>query len=228
MKIIECKKIDTLRHKRVTFIRVDPEDLSITLRHIFKILSDLSWISDFDEDYVRNVFEIRAQPTINKLKTDLFSGKDDEITTEAAEYIISELSREALINQLSYLDIPLAELLGRKVKGNPGFDYYSRNDEHVILFGEAKYLSAQNAYGKGLNQVDKFITLKKDIADLFLIEKFCAKSELDAVSKGSKGFVVGFSAKETSTPKLIEGIIENADYQKLLKYQEIVLVAVNL
>lgn len=228
MKIIDYKRIDNERHDRVTFIRVDPESLAITLKHIFQVLSDLSWISKFDDEYVRTVFQTRAQPTIDRLETDLLSSKDDEVTAEAAEYVISELSREALINQLNYLDIPLAELLGRKVKGNPGFDYYSRSDEKVILFGEAKFLSAQNAYGSGLKQVNKFINLKKDVSDLFLLEKFCTKHELDAVTKGVKGFIVGFSAKETATDKLIEGIIANDDYKKLLGFQEIIFVAVNL
>ena len=38
----------------------------------------------------------------------------DKVTSSAGEYIVSELAREALINQLAYLDIPLAELLFNK------------------------------------------------------------------------------------------------------------------
>jgi len=224
MKIVDFCKID----EKVTFIRIDPEDLSVTLKDIFRTLSDISWISKFDEEYVRDAFEVRAQPTINKLKEILLENADDDATKEVAEYLISELSREVIIDKLDYLDIPLSELLGRKVRGNPGFDFYSRNSERVILFGEAKYISSQNAYGAGLSQVIKFIAAKKDIADLLLIEKFCEKSELNDVRRGIKGFMVGFSAKKTSTDSIKEGIVSNVNYLELHRYQEIVLVAVNL
>ena len=74
---------------------------------------------------------------------------------------------EALINQLNYLDIPLAELLGKKKSGNPGFDFHSANlATDTVIFGEAKYVAATSAYSTALPQIEGFIRDKKDIEDL--------------------------------------------------------------
>lgn len=228
MKILDCKKIDEKNHERVTFIRIDPENINITLKEMFLVLADLSWIASFDQEFIKQSFFTRAEPTIKELEFQILANKNDELTGDVAEYIISELSREALVNELNYLDIPLAELLGRKVKGNPGFDFYSENEVNTILFGEAKYVAAQNSYGRALSQVNKFVDIKKDIADLILIRDFCSQISLNNACKGVKGFVIGFSAKGTSSDDLIDNIVKNSDYQKLRKFHELIFVAVNL
>lgn len=57
MEILECKKIDTENHSNILFIRIEPGDISITLRNIIDALSDLSWISKFDKKYIRDVLQ---------------------------------------------------------------------------------------------------------------------------------------------------------------------------
>lgn len=49
MKIDEFLKIDEENGKNVFFLRVDPDDIAVTLRDIIDVLSDLSWISKFDK-----------------------------------------------------------------------------------------------------------------------------------------------------------------------------------
>ena len=157
MKVLECKKIDVENYNSITYIRIDPENLSVTIRDIITSLSNLSWIAKFDKSYIRNSFFKRAEDTAEYLADKILKDDGDKITEDSGEYVVSELAREALVIELKYLDVPLAELFKEQVSGNPGFDFYSANKEKVIIFGEAKYSSGRNAYGIGMEQVDRFI-----------------------------------------------------------------------
>lgn len=150
MKVIECKKIDTENHDSITYIRIEPENLSVTLKDIITSLSDLSWISRFDKLYIRSIFQKRAEDTAKYLANKILRDDGDKITEDSGEYVVSELAREALVSELKYLDISLAEIFKEQVSGNPGFDFYSANNQKVIILGEAKYNSRQNAYGVGM------------------------------------------------------------------------------
>ncbi len=228
MKILEHRTVDFAPDTHVTFIRVETEDLSVTIKDIITVLSNLSWISKFDNEYVRSSFEVRAKDTAEYLARNLKLNKDDSVTSNTGEYVVSELAREAIVQKLGYLDIPLAELFKEQVVGNPGFDYYSANSEDIIVFGEAKYLSGQNAYGSGMNQVAKFIRTKQDISDLNDIDKFFDVKSLNAANNGEKAYSVAFSTKSTSSDRIISGIKRHKQYQNLLKYKELIFVAVNV
>ena len=148
MRILECTKIDEGNHSNIRFIRIDPENLSVTIKDIIASFSDMSWISKFDEEYVKKSFSKRAEASAQYLADKMKKGVEDGVTRDTGEYVVSELARQALVNELKYLDIPLAELFKEQISGNPGFDFYSANLEQIIIFGEAKYNSRQNAYGK--------------------------------------------------------------------------------
>ena len=151
------------------------------------------------------------------------------MTSSAGEYIVSELARETLINQLKYLDIPLAELLGKKKSGNPGFDFHSANlTTDTVIFGEAKYVATTSAYSTALPQIEGFIRDKKDIEDLPDLKPFCPANALNRAYKGQKGFAAAFSARSTSSDDLIDTIKARSDFKSLLCYEEIILVAVNI
>ena len=51
--------------EHITFIRINPTDIKLTLREVFQSLSDLSWLSSFDRDYIRDAFQVRAERTVN-------------------------------------------------------------------------------------------------------------------------------------------------------------------
>ncbi len=153
---------------------------------------------------------------------------DDEITKDSGEYIVSEIARKIIENELKYKYVPLAELLGREKSGNPGFDFHTENHNEVLIFGEAKYSSSINSYGVGLKQVVRFIEEKKDLKDLLELRDFIDPKVLNNASTGIKGFAIGFSSKDTSSSLLIKNIIKNTDYQKLRSYDEVLLVAVNI
>lgn len=215
---------------KVQLIRVTPTDLTITLREIFSSLSDLCWITKMPN--VNRVFRMsmqqRAEKTIVKLKEELSLNPDSTISSNAGEYVVSELAHSIVVNELNYTDIPLGELFKEKVSGNPGFDFFAENPHAVIvLFGEAKYKSKANAYDSAFEQIDRFATEGKDIIDMADIEHFCSEESQENMAKGKKGYMAAFSATSMSD-KILKSHIEQDDHFKsLLKYDELLCVAVN-
>lgn len=228
MKIIECKNIDTENHQHIKFIRIQPEELSITIREILESLSDVSWISRFDKPYMQISFKKRAKDTARYLADKILKNDSDSVTADSGEYIVSELARKALVQELKYFDIPLAELFKEQKSGNPGFDFYSVNNDDIIVFGEAKYSSSKNAYGLGMEQVDRFIKEEQDIADLNDIDKFLKDESLMKAVEGEKAYAIAFASKDIATDKLISNIKKNKYYVNLAKQKEVIYLAVNV
>ena len=212
----------------ITFIRIEPTDINITLSDVFKSMSDIAWISDFDKKYTRDSFEIRAVETINYIANNIIAEADNEITKDTGEIVVSELSRLAVINEMGYLDIPLAELFKSQAVGNDGFDFFSKNLDKVILFGEAKFNSRQNAYGAAFEQIARFENQKQDVSDINDIAEFCCEESLNNHSQGKKGFIASFASKTTSSENMINAIKRNTNYNKLVGFEEIICIAVNV
>ncbi|MBD5536251.1 MAG: hypothetical protein HDQ99_11440 [Lachnospiraceae bacterium] len=228
VKILECKKMDIEKHNNILFIRLEPENLSVTIKDIITSFSDMSWISKFDKLYVRESFLKRAEASAKYLADKIQKAEGDDITKDSGEYVVSELARQALVNQLRYLDVPLAELFKEQVSGNPGFDFYSANKEKVIIFGEAKYNSSQNAYGTGMEQVDRFIQEGQDLSDLNDIDKFFEEQSLELAALGNKAYAIAFASKKTSSERIIDGIVCNTHYENIAVHKEIIYIAVNV
>lgn len=229
MKILELRAIPVSEKASVQFIRIDPEDVSTTLSEILEALMDLSWLKSFDADFTAQSFKQRAQITITDIKDKFAKCIDGKLTKDAGEYVVSETAREAIVSQLGYLSIPLSELLGKKTSGNPGFDFHSQNNiTNTVIFGEAKYVTAHSAHSRAIEQIKDFIDDKKDIADLADLRDFCTPEALTRAATGAKGFAAAFSAKSTSSARLITSIRANSAFSELLKYEEVILVAVNL
>lgn len=229
LKTLEVKSISVTGNASVQFIRIDPEDISVTLSEILKTIMDLSWLKNFDADYLVRCYQQRAQITITDITEKFAKCDDGKLTEDAGEYVVSELARETIVSELGYLNIPLAEFLGKKTSGNPGFDFHSQNiSTDTVIFGEAKYVSAQSAYPRAISQIKEFIDDKKDITDTADLRDFCTATALSRASNGLKGFAAAFSAKSTTSDRLITSIIERSDFKELLKYEEVILVAVNL
>lgn len=229
MKIIENHALPHIKNGHITFIRIDPENLHDTLADILNALMDLSWLSHFDEDYMKSSFKIRAEKTIVDIQKKFDACSDDSITKEAGEYVVSELARESLVRIMSYLHIPLSELLGMKISGNPGFDFLSQNNStDTVIFGEAKYNSRQSAYSTAITQISKFISDQKDVMQIADLHGFCTPTALKRANDGFKGFAIAFSAKSTPSSNMISSILAHTDFGKLLPFEEIIIVAVNI
>ena len=223
-KIIENREVEP----HIRFFRIRPTDIKLTLRSVFESLSNNSWIMKFDNSFLKQTFSVRFQSTIDYISSNIIHEGDDSLTSDSAEYVISEIARSAIVEQLDYLDIPLGELIKEQKSGNPGFDFYSMNKSDIILFGEAKYVAKQNAYGRALEQIYRFHTEQRDVADLLDIQNLCPEASCNEVCKGNKGFIAAFSSKTTPTEKLISNIKNNVNYQKLFSHQELILVAVDI
>jgi len=223
-EIIESRDVKP----HIRFFRIRPTNIKLTLRAVFESLSNNSWIMKFDNGFLKHTFSVRLQSTIDYISDNIIRENDDSLTSESAEYVISEIARSIIVEQLDYLDIPLGELIKEQKSGNPGFDFYSMNKSNVILFGEAKYVAAQNAYGRALEQINRFNTERRDVSDLLDIQNFCPKASCDEVCNGNKGFIAAFSSKTTPTERLISNIANNNDYIELSSHKELILVAVDI
>jgi len=223
-EIIESLEVEP----HIRFFRIRPTDIKLTLRSVFESLSNNSWIMKFDNGFLKDTFSVRFQSTIGYISSNIIHEEDDSLTSDSAEYVISEIARSTIVEQLEYLDIPLGELIKEQKSGNPGFDFYSMNKSNIILFGEAKYVAAQNAYGRALEQIYRFHTEKRDVADLLDIQNLCPEASCNEVCKGNKGFIAAFSSKTTPTEKLISNIKDNVNYQRLFSHKELILVAVDI
>lgn len=209
-------------------IRINQDNVSITLREVLDCLNELSWISKFDKEYLQNSFMKRATDTIDYITTNIINGTESEVTTDSGEYVVSVLSKKTIVDNLDYLDVPLAELIREKVVGNPGFDFYSENKNNIMLFGEAKYVAKTNAHNKALEQIENFSISGKDINDIASIDRFFSEEALENANNGDKGYIAAFSSTGIKTEKLVKRIQNNKHYKNLSSHKELICVAVTI
>ena len=221
------KSIET----KVTFLRIVPNGKRQTLDDIFTKLSDLSWINRMTPSALHKSFEVRAQRTLDKLVEIINNSATlpmvDAVVTDAAEYIVSVLAQEAVVRELGYREIPLPEVYKQQKSQNPGFDFIVVNARDVVLFGEAKFETGNNAYGSALSQIVRFVAEQNDIADLVELYILIPK-QVKKVNQGDKGFVAAFSSTNLETNKLIKNIQRNTNYNNAKGYDELILVAVDM
>lgn len=217
---------------KVTFLRVTPNGKRKTLDQIFDKLKDLAWISGSIPSYLQNSYRVRAERTLAKI-VDIINDSAalpgaDDIVSDAAEYIVSVVAEEAIVNELGYRSIPLPEVFKHQSSQNPGFDFIVINAADVILFGEAKFVGGKNAYGSALSQIAKFIANKNDIADLADIFFLVPEVALQNADNGMKGYAAAFSSIATATEDLVNNIKNNKNYSTVKQRDELVLVAVDM
>ena len=229
MRIVESRLINTDDGNSFRFIRVEPGNLQQTLKEILDVIMDLSWISKFDKKFKRDSFESRAKKTIADIQEKFNNCSDDKVTSDAGEYVVSEIARESIVNELGYLDVPLPELFKQKKSGNPGFDFISENEEtKTVIFGEAKYNARTSAHTAAIGQAESFAREGKDIEDIADLENLCSTEALNKVAEGHKGFAVAFSTRSTGSDAIIESIQSNEKFKSLLTFEEVIVVAVNI
>ena len=229
MIIKEIKQFNVVDTENITwFLRVDPENLSMTLQDIFVELRTMSWLDKFEFKALRDSFRIRAEKTCDYLEKQLL---DDSVKTDikerAGEYIVSNLSKSALVKGLKHQDIPLMELLGRKRSNNPGFDFYTEKYGYLVA-GEAKYVGKVNAYNSSLKQICDFIVEDKHIQDIGLLLFFTSNDSIEKMNNGTFGVCAGFSSTNIDTNDLIDNIKENKYYKECIKEHDVFLVAVDM
>lgn len=234
MRILEQFKINLPEYglpqkDGVYFLRIDPEDLSIALQDILNELANFSWLSSFDKTAVRKSMEINAKKTCDALQKKFFDEEENPVITQAGEYIVSVFSKRGVVESLGHHDVPLAELLGRKKTGNPGFDFFTEDlASQMVTCGEAKYIHGQNAYTSSLSQIAEFIDDNKHISDIVILNNLVSDESLENLSCGQFGVCAAFSSTKLNTKELLTNICGKKEFQHCLKYEYIILVAVNI
>ncbi|MBR3387877.1 MAG: hypothetical protein IKG84_06575 [Bacteroidales bacterium] len=219
-------KLNMIIEPNVRLIRVAPTNLKITLGYILASLSSLCWIDSL-ATYLQEGYRVRAEGTIEKLN-DLFKESiTSNLKSEMGEYVVSELSRSSVVNSLHYTDIPLGELFKEQKSGNPGFDFFAANG-NILLFGEAKYRSNHNAYSSAFEQINRFVSEKRDQADIPDLQSIVDSEVLIKASQGDRGFIGGFSSTAISNDVLERHIKNDEHYKSLPKTHEIICVAVDI
>lgn len=217
---------------KVTFLRVVPNGKRQTLADIYSKFQDQSWIKPLTPSSIQDSYRVRVNRTLEKIVKIIEDSQAivgmDAVVTDAAEYIVSVLAREAVIKELSHKEVPLPELFKQQSSQNPGFDFFTINQSEVLLFGEAKYVNGSNAYGRALKQISEFIDIKNDIADIADLVVWVRNDILNKVGEGTKGYIAAFSSIATASDRIISGIKSNDDFAKIKKYDELILVAVDM
>lgn len=211
----------------IKFLRINVNNIKLTLKNVFESLAEISWLNEFDEIY-QDAFRVRAERTIDYISNNIITGAEDNVTKDSGEYVVSELARKCVIETYRYLDIPLAELIKIKDIGNHGFDFYSLNLTKNILFGEAKYNATRNAYGSSFEQINRFYKAKQHISDIIDIQNFICDDSMANCRRGELGFIAAFSATQINTQDLIRNLSKNNDFKELKKITELIIVAVNI
>ncbi len=69
MKILESRPVCVKGNVKIQFLRIDPEDIGVTLSEIMETIMDLSWLKRFNEDFTINSFKRRAEITIKDIQS---------------------------------------------------------------------------------------------------------------------------------------------------------------
>lgn len=216
------KYIQKVDKTEIVFYELKIDDVKEALCETYKIISNDSWVQKLTDEALKQSYSSRLDKTVNQLYA-LFK-VNQELNKSTGEYIVSVTSKKVLTDELQYLDIPLGEVIGKRIVGNGGFDYYGENGvKNYIIFGEAKYIKDKSAYAKALDQVVDFIVNKKDIDDYADISNFVSDKSGNNFANGIKGYSAGFTFYGNGKT-LIDKIIK--EYNELLKYNELVLIGV--
>lgn len=234
MKVIDKINIKTeelsppCKLKKLVLLRIDPEDKREAISRIYYEISNLSWINKFDKKIIQESYRKRSEKTIVAIKEKLDKYEDDQIISEIGEYFVSEISRQSIVSELNYLNIPLAELWKEQKTGNPGFDFHSESNKNIIIYGESKYDSRQNAYNRALKQIVGFIVDNKHIEEVSDLINFVSPEAIGNIGNDIKGFAAAFSSYNIETNQLIKNILENENFKSLKMNDELILIAVNM
>ena len=191
------------------------------------IISSTSWINKLSA-VDQASYSARAERTIQKLVNDIFVKVSSPISTQFGEYMVSITSQDALEESANHNALPLAELFKEKVSGNPGFDFHTETATTYLAFGEAKYSGRTTPYEKALVQIQDFVRLKKDEAELADLKNFCSEQAANNALHGQKAFVAAFSLNAKRVPRMFSKILACQEVIQLLEYPELYLIGVEV
>jgi hypothetical protein len=194
---------------------------------MIETLSDTSWIEPLSATK-KATFKATSERTIKKLVSNIHERVEgDKLTDDFGEYLVSDTALETLKQVYNHARVPLAELLKEKLTGNPGFDFHSECETQLISFGEAKYSGRSSPYNRALKQIKDFVGLRKDIAELIVLENFVSERATARCLDGKKSYTAAFSLNH-DPERMFNNAINNDHLAELLGHQELYLIGVEI
>ncbi|MBP6888788.1 MAG: hypothetical protein KBC21_03730 [Candidatus Pacebacteria bacterium] len=233
IEIISSEKVDMAKYGHISTCHVHCVHAKVTNLHerakeMVRTISDTSWISKLDT-VGKVTFEATSERTIKKLVEDIISKVSDEPTREFGEYMISLGALDLLESGHQHTKVPLAELLKDKIIGNPGFDFHTESTKNNIIFGEAKYSGTITPRADALDQIAKFIQLKKDSADLNVLQHFVTPVAVsNFTEKNKRGYVAAFSLNSPDVTLIFKNALESKVVTELIDHEELYLIAIEI
>ena len=233
LKLINLEKVNLANYNKtsdceVYIIHVKIDDIRKRADEITNTIRDESWIENLTPD-LKLAYEARARKTINMIINNILVKVKNVVTEDFGEYLISMSAKDALREYKKHIDIPLAELLGKKRSGNSGFDFHSVTQNNIISFGEAKYSGSTNPHKDALSQICNFIDEQKDLADILHLRNFAPDISIKKLEEGEKAFVAAFSINAKRTKRIFDNILKRSEYfNNLLAYKELYLIGIEV
>ncbi|SHN70041.1 hypothetical protein [Desulfovibrio litoralis] len=207
--------------------RVKVSNVSAYAKEMIDAISNTSWLNPL-EIVSKRTFAATAQPTINKLVSDILGKVENTVTEEFGEYMVSNSALKALEKSWGHKPLPLAELLKEKILGNPGFDFHTESHTGYISFGEAKYSSSVNPYSNALTQIIEFIDNKKDEMEFGIVKNFVSSKAMNNALDGAKGYIAAFSINAVSPNTIMQNAVSSKHTKQLTCHKEIYLIGVEV
>lgn len=214
------------------YVRVQVTNQMVTLLNVYQSLINDNWINRFFSQcgWMQTSVAARVAPTIQQIASDFNNGTNPTINSDTGEKLVSEISRRTLVEDYGYWDMPIAELFKQKKDGNPGFDFHTVTPDGILLmFGEAKYVANTTAYNSALNQIGEFIKQRKDMMDLFEIDRFMpSQTPLDNANNNIKGYVAAFSTNGATDDYIVSKVVGHKNYDMISQYPLFIAIAIDL
>lgn len=212
---------------RIIVVDVIINEIEPVISSMIQEISNTSWITDMDA-YDQKAYEAKAKPTVDKIVNKVLNKSEDCVDSDSGEYIISCSAQYVLEEKYDHTRIVLAELFGKRVSGNSGFDFHSESDVKLLLFGEAKFSSSGNPYTNALNQIVEFIEDKKDDQDLSDLRHFASTEAMESYMQKNKGYIAAFSLNAINSEEIYEKVVELDSFKELTRYKELYVLGIKI
>lgn len=200
----------------IHLLGIEVDDVHKFAEEMVNIVSDTNWIQKLNP-LAKASYQATSNRTIAAL-VDIFKRANGKIVQDFGEFMVSLSAARTLVNELRHTSFPLTEIWKEKLTGNHGFDYYTECTTELINCGEAKFNSANNAYGAAARQVCEFIDDEKDRIDLIHLNNFASKGAVDKLMNDQKrGFCLAFSVNSKNLDQILVNALANSDVIRLSK-----------
>ncbi|EIU7824619.1 hypothetical protein QU232_004219 [Vibrio vulnificus] len=212
---------------KVHSILINIENIKDRASEMIAVIQDICWLKELDP-VAQLSYEARAERTIEKLVDNILTKVEDEVTEEFGEFMISASAQDALVSAFNHIKIPLAELLKEKISGNPGFDFHTETNKNLIAFGEAKFSGSTNPYRNALEQIRKFIDLKKHDAELVDLKNFVSEEAVGNHLGKKSAYVAAFSINSKNPSQIIANALDSKYMKSVFDQEEVYLIGVTV